>query len=73
MVNLTDKMRIIQMHLSGGSNREIAGDLGLNRKMVDKYVARYQAAQETITADGMSPPFAGYPRATRNGSRGTDT
>ena len=73
MVNLTDKMRIIQMHLSGGSNREIAGDLGLNRKMVDKYVARYQAAQETITADGMSPTFAGYPRATRKGSRGTDT
>ena len=58
MVSLTDKMRIIQMHLSGRSNREIAGDLGLNRKMVDKYVARYQAAQETIA---------------RKGSRGTDT
>lgn len=73
MVNLTDKMRIIQMHLSGRSNREIAGDLGLNRKIVDKYVARYQAAQETITADGMSPLFARYLRATRKGSRGTDT
>lgn len=35
MVNLTDKMRIIQMHLPGKSNREIAGDLGLNRKTVD--------------------------------------
>lgn len=55
MVNLTDKMRIIQMHLSGKSNREIAGDLGLNRKTVDKYVARYRAAQETITADGAPP------------------
>ena len=55
MVNLTDKMRIIQMHLSGKSNREIAGDLGLNRKTTDKYVARYRAAQETITADGAPP------------------
>lgn len=29
MVNLTDKMRIIQMHLSGKSNRGIAAELDL--------------------------------------------
>ena len=35
MVNLTDKMRIVPIYLSGKLNREIAGDLGLNRKTVD--------------------------------------
>ena len=35
MVNLTDKMKIVPMYLPGKSNREIAGDLGLNRKTVD--------------------------------------
>lgn len=34
MVNLTDRMRIATMYLPGKSNREIAGDLGLNRKTV---------------------------------------
>ena len=52
MVNLTDKMRIVQMHLSGKSNRRIAAELGLNRKTVDKYVSRYEAALAVITADG---------------------
>ena len=55
MVNLTDKMRIIQMHLSGKSNRGIAAELGLNRKTVDRYVSRYEAAQAVITADGAPP------------------
>ncbi len=55
MVNLTDKMRIIQMHLSGKSNRGIASEMGLNRKTVDRYVSRYEAAQAVITADGAPP------------------
>ena len=52
MVNLTNKMRIIQMHLSGKSNRGIAAELGLNRKTVDRYVSHYEAAQAVIMADG---------------------
>ena len=44
MVNLTDKMRIVQTRLSGKSNRGIAAELGLDRKTVDKYVSRYEAA-----------------------------
>ncbi len=55
MVNLMDKMRIIQMHLSGKSNRGIAAELGLNRKTVDGYVSRYEAAQAVIMADGAPP------------------
>lgn len=52
MVNLTDKMRIVQMHLSGKSNRDIAAGLGLNRKTVDKRASRYEAALAVMTADG---------------------
>lgn len=52
MVNLTDKMRIIQMHLSGKSNREIAGDLGPSRKTVDKYVMETAVCDKRGSAIG---------------------
>lgn len=52
MVNLTDKMRIIQMHLSGKSNREIVGDLGPSRKTVDKYVVETTVCDKRGSAIG---------------------
>ena len=52
MVNLTDKMRITQMHLSGKSNREIAGDLGPSRKTVDKYVTETTVCDKRGSATG---------------------
>ena len=45
MITLADKMKVIQMHLTGYSNRKIARELGVNRKTVGKYVAEYEAAQ----------------------------
>ncbi len=55
MITLADKMKVIQMHLSGESNRGIAAELGVNRKTVGKYVAEYEAAQAVITGPGAPP------------------
>ena len=52
MIKLMDKMRIIQMHLSGQSNRSIAQELGLNRKTIDKYVSEYVQAQTALLDAG---------------------
>ena len=49
---MTDETRIIQMHLSGKSNREIAGDLGPSRKMVDKYVVETTVCNKRGSAIG---------------------
>lgn len=32
------KLEIVQRHLAGDTNRQIARDIGLNSKTVDKYV-----------------------------------
>lgn len=55
MITLADKMKVIQMHLTGYSNRKIARELGVNRKTVGKYVAEYEAAQAVITGPGAPP------------------
>lgn len=55
MITLADKMKVIQMHLTGHSNRKIARELGVNRKTVGKYVAEYEAAQAVITGPGAPP------------------
>lgn len=45
MITLADKMKVIQMHLTGYSNR----------KTIGKYVAEYEAAQAVITSPGAPP------------------
>ena len=55
MITLTDKMKVIQMHLTGYSNHKIARELGVNRKTVGKYVAEYEAAQAAITDPSALP------------------
>ena len=45
MVNMTDGMRIVQMHLMEKSNRGIAAKLRPNRKTTDRCVSRYETAQ----------------------------
>lgn len=45
MVNMTDGMRIVQMHLMEKSTRGIAAKLRPNRKTIDRCVSRYEAAQ----------------------------
>lgn len=45
MVTLPTKLEIIQMHMTGQSNRSIAKDTGLNRKTVNKYVREYEDLQ----------------------------
>ena len=45
MVNMTDGMRIVQMHLMEKSNRGIAAKLRPNRKTIGRCVSRYEAAQ----------------------------
>ncbi|WP_302936901.1 hypothetical protein [uncultured Senegalimassilia sp.] len=52
IADLMDETRIIQMHLSGKSNREIAGDLGPSRKMVDKYVVETTVCDKRGSAIG---------------------
>lgn len=50
------KLEIIQRHLAGGTNRQIARDVGLNRKTVDKYVREWREAQAAVeAADGSDP------------------
>lgn len=36
MITLADKMKVIQMYLTGYSNRKTARELGMNRKTVGK-------------------------------------
>ena len=43
-----DKAQMIQMHLSGMSNRKIAQSLGVNRKTVDKYIGDYRKSQAVL-------------------------
>lgn len=52
IADLMDETRIIQMHLSGKSNRKIAGDLGSSRKMVDKYVVETTVCDKRGSAIG---------------------
>lgn len=66
MITLADKMKVIQMHLTGYSNR----------KTIGKYVAEYEAAQAAITSPGAHPTrFGRWPsryrqrRHTRRGNR----
>lgn len=52
------KLEIIQRHLAGDTNRQIARDVGLNRKTVDKYVREWREAQAAVEAAGGSDPAA---------------
>lgn len=45
MANMTDKMRLIQMHLMEKPNRGIAAKLRLNRKTIGGHASRHEAAQ----------------------------
>lgn len=59
MIKLVDKMQIIQKHLAGQSNRQIAKEVGLNRKTVDKYVSEYESAQRLLLgSDGANEDAA---------------
>lgn len=52
MIKLASKMKVVQMHLRGDSNRKIARELGMDRKTVGKYVVAYESAQAAVTAPG---------------------
>lgn len=48
MMTLLDKARIIDMHLRGMKNTEIAEDLGIHRNTVGKYVREYESHAEAL-------------------------
>lgn len=48
MVTLMDKTKIIEMHLRGMSNVEVAAKLGIHRNTVAKYVKEYDALSERL-------------------------
>ena len=49
------KPEIIQRHLTGNTNRQIARDIGLNRKTVDKYVREWREAQAAAVRETGAP------------------
>ena len=51
MINIMDKYAIIRLKERGESNRQIAKQLGLNRKTVDKYWKAYKADLERLESD----------------------
>lgn len=53
MVDLRKKPEIIQRHLTGNTNRQIARDIGLNRKTVDKYVREWREAQAAAVREAV--------------------
>jgi transposase-like protein len=53
MVDLRKKLEIIQRHLAGDTNRQIARGIGLNRKTVDKYVREWREAQAAAVREAV--------------------
>ena len=49
MITLKDKQKIIELHLSNKSNREISRILGLDKKTVNKYVKEFKQANQALT------------------------
>lgn len=49
---MKEKFDIIQMHLSGRSNRSIARELGMNRKTVNKYVREFEDSRAVLRDAG---------------------
>lgn len=48
MMKLLDKAKIIDMHLRGMTNKEIAEELGIHRNTVGKYVREYESHAEAL-------------------------
>ena len=50
MIKLKEKLKIIELHLSSKSNREISRILGIDKKTVNKYVKEFKVANKALAS-----------------------